>query len=232
MKSSSDNEPAIVAADEPRSRRQLLAAGGVAVVASVLGILGISSGTEARDGQFLRVGQKNAATNSTNLRAQKGPGLLSVVTGSGAVAGVRGRVTSQRGTGVQGWADAKQGKTVGVEGKTASPDGAAGQFLAGNNGTAVVAKATGRQGVALQTEGRLKFGKRSGVTTASGGESFIFEVGGGLSESSLVLATLQDHFPGVHVESASVLDPSEGLVVIRLNQAVPEAARVAWMVLD
>jgi hypothetical protein len=230
--SSSRDHESTIAPDLPRSRRQLLAAGGIAAVAGVLGALGISNGTQAKDGQFLRVGQKNSATSSTNLQARKGPGLLAVVTGDGAVAGVRGRVTSQKGIGVQGWADAKRGKTVGVEGKTASPDGTAGQFVAGNNGTAVLARASGREGVALQTEGRLKFGKRTGVTTTSGGAEFVIPVGGGLSESSHVLATLQDHFPGIHVESASVLDPSEGLVVIRLNQAVPEAARVAWLVLD
>lgn len=231
MSSSRDREPAI-ASELPRTRRQLLTAGGVAAVAGLLGALGISSGTQAKDGQFMRVGQKNTATKSTNLRSRKGPGLLSLVTGDGAVAGVRGRVTSPRGTGVQGWAEAKKGKTVGVEGKTASPDGTAGQFVAGNNGTAIRAKASGRQGVALQTEGRLKFGNRTGVTTTSGGAEFVIPVGGGLSEGSHVLATLQDHFPGIHVESASVLDPSEGLVVIRLNQAVPDAARVAWLVLD
>ncbi len=47
-----------------------------------------------------------------------------------------------------------------------------------------------------------------------------------------MLATLQDHVPGVHVEAASVLDTDEGLIVVRLNQAVPEPARVAWIVLD
>ena len=47
-----------------------------------------------------------------------------------------------------------------------------------------------------------------------------------------MIATLQDHFPGVHVESASVQDAEEGLIVVRLSGAVPEAATVAWLVLD
>ena len=66
----------------------------------------------------------------------------------------------------------------------------------------------------------------------AGGSEVVLPVKGGLSEGSLVLATLQDHVPGVHVESASVLDAEEGLVVVRLNQAVPEPAKVGWLVLD
>ena len=68
----------------------------------------------------------------------------------------------------------------------------------------------------------------------SGGAEFVIPVAGGLTEKSLVLATLQDHFPGVHVEAASVLDTTAEarLIVVRLNQAVPEPARVAWLVLD
>jgi hypothetical protein len=33
------------------------------------------------------------------------------------------------------------------------------------------------------------------------------------------------------VESAAVLDANDGLIVVRLSQAVAEPARVAWMVL-
>ena len=54
---------------------------------------------------------------------------------------------------------------------------------------------------------------------------------GGLREDALVLATLQDHHAGVHVESASVLDAAEGLIVVRLNQALAEPAKVGWIVL-
>ena len=66
----------------------------------------------------------------------------------------------------------------------------------------------------------------------SGGAEFVIPVSGGLNQNSLVIATLQDHFPGVHVESASVLDAGSATIVVRLNQAVPEPARVAWLILD
>ena len=230
MTSSRDNEPATIAAEEPRTRRQLLTAGGIAAVAGMLGVVGISTGAEAKDGQWMRMGQKNNATKTTQLTAKRSPGLLSRISGAGAA--IRGITSSQKGTGVQGWADAKKGKTVGVNGQTKSANGTAGQFVALGGGTALVAKSPDKTGVALQTEGKLKFDDRTGTTQTSGGAEFVFQVAGGLSEGSLVLATLQDHFPGVHVEAASVLDAKEGLAVIRLNQAVPEPARVAWIVLD
>jgi hypothetical protein len=232
VNSSRDIEPAIIAADEPRTRRQLLTAGGVAAVAGVLGTLGLSTRVEAKDGQWVRVGKKTTATSATTIQSQKGPAFVARVTGGGSVAGVRGYATSQKGTGVQGWAEAKKGKTVGVEGQTNSPKGKAGQFVAANGGTAVVAKSPEKKGVALRTEGKLQFEKRSGVTPTSGGAEFVIPVAGGLTEGSMVLATLQDHIPGVHVEAASVLDASQGLIVVRLNQAVSETARVAWIILD
>ena len=86
--------------------------------------------------------------------------------------------------------------------------------------------------MALRTKGRIELQGRSGIASVSGGAEFVIPVSGGLSEKSLVLATLQDHTPGVHVESASVLDKEEGLIVVRLNQAVSEPAKVGWLVLD
>ncbi|MEX1344894.1 MAG: hypothetical protein AB1Z63_09510 [Candidatus Limnocylindrales bacterium] len=230
MTSSRDNEPAIIAAEEPRTRRQLLTAGGAAAVMAALGAVGISSNAEARDGQWTRLGRRNTATSTTQITAKKSPGFLSRLTGGGAA--IRGITSSQKGVGIQGWADAKKGKTVGVAGKSGSPAGTAGQFIAGRGGTAVVAKSPDGNGVALETEGKLRFGKRSGEATTSGGSEFVIPVSGGLSKSSLVIATLQDHFPGVHVESAAVLDAGRNTIVVRLNQAVPEPARVAWIVLD
>ncbi len=230
MTSSRDNEPAIIAAEEPRSRRQLLTAGGVAAIAAALGAVGISTSTEARDGQWLRIGQKNTGAKSTTLQNKRSPGFLARMTGAGAA--IRGYASAQKGVGVQGWADAKKGQTIGVQGKTASPKGTAGEFVATGGGTGLVARSTEKNGTALQTEGKLKFGRRSGVAQTSGGAEFVFEVGGGVNENSLVLATLQDHFPGVHVEAAQVLDAKENLILVRLNQAVPEPARVAWLILD
>lgn len=232
MTSSRDHEPAASTVDEPRTRRQLLTAGGIAAIAGVLGAVGISAGTEAKDGQWLRVGQKNAGTKTTQLTGKRSPGLLARITGSGAA--IRGITSSQKGTGLQGWADAKKGKTVGVEGKSDSPAGVAGQFVATRGGTALLGKSAEREGVALRTQGKLQFDQRSGEATTSGGAEFVIPVAGGLTKKSLVLATLQDHHPGVHVEAASVLDTSKGneTILVRLNQAVPEPTRVAWLILD
>ena len=230
MNASMEHEPVNSAAEEPRSRRQLLTAGGAAAIAGVLGAVGISNTAEARDGQWMRIGRKNTGTTTTTLQMRKAPGFLARLTGAGTA--IRGLATSQKGTGVQGWADAKKGKTIGVDGQTKSPKGTAGQFVAAGGGTAVAAKSPDGEGVALHTEGLLEFEQRSGVTTTSGGAEFVIPVAGGLTENSMVLATLQDHFPGVHVEAASVLDAKQGIVVVRLNQAVSEPARVAWLVLD
>jgi len=229
---SKDNEPVIIAADEPRTRRHLLTAGGVAAIAGVLGAVGISTSAEAKDGQWMRIGQKNAGTKTTSLHTRKTPGFLARVSGAGAA--IRGFAASQKGIGVQGWAHAKKGKTIGVEGQTKSPNGTAGRFVAANGGTAILAKSPDNKGVALRTEGRLEFDQRSGVATTSGGAEFVIPVAGGLNKNSLVLATLQDHFPGVHVEAASVLETTSGneQILVRLNQAVPEPARVAWLILD
>ncbi|CAN5680462.1 hypothetical protein BH23CHL8_BH23CHL8_30890 [soil metagenome] len=112
-----------------------------------------------------------------------------------------------------------EGEAVAVLGTSESPDGIAGVFVAGGGG------------LALRTRGRIQFAERSGVASVTGGADFVIPVSGGLSAESIVLATLQDHRAGVHVESASVLDAEEGLIVVRLNQALGEPGRVGWIVL-
>ena len=204
--SSADPEPGEVTAAEQRSRRDLLRSGGAAAIASLLGVLGIAVGASAKDGDAVRAGRKVSATRSTTIESDRSPAF---------------HVRS-----------AGDGEAVGIQGVSGSSDGVAGLFIASGGGTAVEARATQRNGVALRTSGRLMLTERSGVSSVSGGAEFVIPVSGGLSNGSLVLATLQDHFPGVHVESARVLDAEEGLIVVRLNQAVPEPAKVGWIVLD
>jgi hypothetical protein len=232
VKSSIDLEQAPLVADARQTRRDLLRSGGIAAVAGVLSVLGISSATEAKNGGAVRIGQKNSGTRPTSLESKKGPGFEAKVGGSGAQVAVRGLASSQKGIGVQGIASASKGESVGIEGQTESPEGVAGRFVAEGGGVAVQATASSKRGAALSTKGRLKFEDRSGSATVSGGSDFVIPVAGGVSEGSLVLATLQDHVPGIHVEAASVLDVDEGLIVVRLNQAVAEPATVAWFVLD
>ena len=222
---------ALTEADAARSRRQLLRGGATAFAASVLGVFGVAMGAAARNGDPLRAGDRTTATQPTTIESSKGPALQARVSGRGEVA-LRGTSNSPKGIGVQGEASSDKGESVGVQGTSQSPDGVAGQFVAEDGGTALEASIGGREGVALRTKGRLELTERSGISSVSGGAEFVIPVAGGLSEDTLVLATLQDHFPGVHVEAAGVLDADEGLIVVRLSQAVPEPARVAWLVLD
>jgi hypothetical protein len=226
------HEQVSVAPEEPQTRRELLRMGGIAAIASVLGVLGISGVTEGKNGSSLRIGSKNSGTRPTTLDTRKGPGFFARVSGSGQQVALRGQSGSQKGIGVQGIASASKGEAIGVQGQAKSPDGAGGRFVADGGATALEASVENRNGVALRTKGRLELTERSGVTTASGGAEFVIPVEGGVTEGSMVLATLQDHMPGLHVEAASVLDTEEGLIVVRLNQAVAEPTRVAWLVLD
>ncbi len=232
MKSSTSREQVIDRTGESQTRRELLRTGGIAALAGVLGVFGISTATQARNGSPIRIGSRNSGSRPTTLETNKGPGFFAKVGGSGTQVAVRGQSTASKGIAVQGIATAKTGETIGVQGQATSPTGVAGQFVSGDGGTAVEAVASGRRGVAIRTKGKLQFDDRSGSSELSGGAEFVIPVAGGLTDESLVLATLQDHFPGVYVESASVLDAEEGLIVVRLSQAVPEPATVAWIVLD
>jgi hypothetical protein len=218
--------------EAPTTRRDVLRSGGSAFLASLLGVIGLASVTAAKSVESLRVGDKTSTNKPTQLESSKGPALQVKITGSGEGVGVRGSASSSKGIGVQGEATSEKGTSIGVQGLAASPEGIAGQFVAKGGGSAIEALASEKDGVALRTKGRLELGGRSGIASVSGGAEFVIPVAGGLSERSLVLATLQDHFPGVHVESAGVLDTEEGLIVVRLNQAVPEPAKVGWLVLD
>lgn len=232
MKSSTKSERIIDSAQEPQTRRELLRTGGVAALAGVLGVFGISTATQAKNGSLIRIGSKNNGSRPTTLETNNGPSFFAKVGGSGKQVAMRGQSGAAKGIGVQGIASDKKGVTVGVHGQVASPEGIAGQFVSADGGTAVEAVASGKRGVAIRSKGKLQFDERSGSSELSGGAEFVIPVAGGLTDKSLVLATLQDHLPGVHVESASVLDTEEGLIVVRLNQAVPEPATVAWIVLD
>lgn len=226
-----ESEPVCEPADAPRTRRELLRSSSVAAVASLLGVFGVAVAGSAKNGDEIRAGEKTTATKATSLESRKGPAFQARVAGGPGV-GLKGSASSPKGIGVQGEATSEKGASVGVQGLSQSPEGAAGQFIAKGGGRAIDAEASDEDGVALRTKGRLEFTERSGVSSVSGGAEFVIPVAGGLSDKSVVLATLQDHFPGIHVESASVLDAPGGLIVVRLNQAVPDPAKVGWIILD
>jgi hypothetical protein len=204
--------------DEPRSRRSVLRNGISSTIAALAGVLGVAAVTSARNGDPIRAGERTTAARATLIESSRGTAF-------------QARNTDRDGVALKGEATAERGDTIGVQGSTRSPSGIAGQFSASEGGTALQADAPQR-GVALRTRGRLQFTERSGVSSVSGGAEFVIPVAGGLSEDSIVLATMQDHFPNVHVASARVLDAEEGIIVVRLSQAVPEPAKVGWIVLD
>ena len=218
--SSADLDPDSASVDSPRSRRELLRSGGAAAIVGLLGVFGVATSAAAKNGQAVRAGEKTTASRPTTIESRKGTALQVRSSGGKDAVAVSGEVTS------------KKGKTVGIHGISISPDGVAGRFSAASGGTAVEANAAQPDGVALRTKGRLELGGRSGVNQVSGGAEFVIPVEGGLTDKSIVLATLQDHNPGVHVESATVLDADDGLIVVRLNQALAEPASVGWIVLD
>jgi len=182
--------------------------------------VGLATSTAAKNGNPVRAGEKTTATKPTTLESKKSTAFAVRNTGGGDAVAISGEVIGAK------------GGSTGVRGLSASPDAVAGRFTATGGGTAVEADAAKKNGVALRTKGRLQLTERSGINSVSGGAEFVIPVAGGLSENSIVLATLQDHNPGVHVEAATVLDAEDGLIVVRLNQALSQPAKVGWIVLD
>jgi hypothetical protein len=209
-----DRGPAREERSPVRSRRDLLRTGGVAVVASVAALLGRPLAASAQRDRRRRRSRDRGSDDAAESSAPPGQSIETSRSPALDVANT-----------------SRQGESVGIHGTAASPDGMAGLFVASGGGTALEARTGERGGTALRTRGRIQFMERSGVAPATGGAEFVIPVPGGVREDAIVLATLQDHEAGVHVESASVLDPEEGLIVIRLNQALSGPGRVGWIVL-
>lgn len=193
-------------------------AGGAAAAAAGMGLLArpLPAGAAVAT---LKLGKKNRSGKSTSLAGKQGPVL---------------QVTSSSDTGaaLSGQALAESGETIGVMGVSASPEGVGGLFAAAAaGGTALDAQVGPDGGVSLRTNGRLRILERSGVASIAAGNVILFPVNGGIDEDSIVLATLQDHRPGVHVESAEIASAERGLVRVTLSSEVSEATRVGWLVL-
>ena len=197
-----------------RSRRDLLRTGGVAIVGGVAALLGRPLAVSAQRDRRRRRSRDRASDDGGEAAAPPGT-----------------TIETSRSPALDVANTSREGESVGIHGSAASPDGMAGLFVASGGGTALEARTGERGGTALRTRGRIQFLERSGVAPATGGAEFVIPVPGGVREDAIVLATLQDHHAGVHVESASVLDAEEGLIVVRLNQALSEPARVGWIVL-
>jgi hypothetical protein len=177
--------------------------------------------------------ERSNAGSTTTIEGTKSPSLdVRNTAKGGQTTAVHAVSSSPKGTTIVAEATAAKGETVAVLATSESAEGVGGRFLATGGGTALEARAGEKGGVALRTKGRLQLAERSGIASVSGGAEFVIPVAGGLAETSIVLATLQDHRTGVHVESARVLDVERGLIVVQLNAALPEPSRVGWIVLD
>jgi len=82
----------------------------------------------------------------------------------------------------------------------------------------------------VQIDGVASF-SRSGVVTLPAGASSAIVRGVQLTGNSFIVATLQDNFPGLFVRAA-VPNPVARAITVYLDRAAPQAARVAWLVLD
>jgi hypothetical protein len=163
------------------------------------------------------------AAQATDLWGASTNGRGIGVRGNGRV-GVRGEGTH---TGVAG------DGYVGVRGTTSIVrDGAAGVGVWAEANTGGVAlRADGRS----ELNGRVDFAgitafARSGVVTVRSGRSRATETGWALSDSTVILATLQDRVDGVHVHAVKV-DPALGSFTIFLTRAAASDVRVGWFAL-
>jgi hypothetical protein len=82
----------------------------------------------------------------------------------------------------------------------------------------------------IQIDGVASF-SRSGVVIVPPGASSATVRGVDLTGNSFVVATLQDNIPGLFVRAA-VPTPTARSIAVYLNRAAPQAARVAWFVLN
>ncbi len=131
---------------------------------------------------------------------------------------------SQHGNGVVG-----QGSTPGKSGvvgiDTAPGGGGNAVFAQSHHGTAVLA--TSGSGVALHVEGVAKF-SHSGVVSIPGGHQSATVHTSGVSEGSIVLATIQRPESGVSIEGATA---GSGSFTITLSKKPTNAITVGWLVL-
>ena len=212
-----------------RSRRGLLAAGaGVAGLAATE-MIARAAPAQASNGKPVLLGVLNTASATTEIEAQSSSGSAAAilaapqsgigVSGAGDVVGVNGvAIPGTNGDGVHGLAD---GHGTGVKGSAGSP--VIGQ------GVGVTAEHTSG-GTALRVIGSAVF-SRSGTLTIKAGHSAITQTGVALTAASLIFVTLQNHVPGVYVQSA-VPDALKGSFTVHLSSAAPVATTVAWFIVN
>jgi hypothetical protein len=168
----------------------------------------------------------NGGVGLPGVIGQGGKGGSGVIgsAGSGFDAfGVFGTNVTKGGIGVFG-----EGGSVGVAGHgfTAGVRGTS----AAASGVGVLAEHNAAGGAAFKAVGPAVF-SRSGILAVPAGSSKITKTGIALTAGSLILAAIQRHVPGVHVEAA-VPDVSRSEFTVHLNRAVAARTHVAWFVVN
>lgn len=169
-------------------------------------------------GQSFAKGQSGVAGFDTST-ATGGHGLYGNSLHGDGVLGI-----SQHGNGVVG-----QGSTSGksgVVGIDATPGGGGnGVFAQSHHGTALFA--TSGSGVALHVDGTAKF-SHSGLVSIPAGHNTATVHNPGVSEGSIVLATIQKPESGVSIEGATA---GSGSFTITLSKKPASGITVGWLVL-
>lgn len=158
-----------------------------------------------------------------------GPGVVGA--GGNGSNGVEGTGGNGNGNGVWGMG---QGTGAGVLGTSSRGPGVHGRADVPKQ-VAVLAENTAG-GTALLAKGKAVFKdaavfSRSGIITVRVGRSTVTKTGVPLTAASLVLATLQEHKPGIYI-LAAVPDINADSFTIHLSKAVPSRTKIAWFIVN
>ncbi len=184
-------------------------------------VYGVSGGTSSSTTDAAGVsgfagaatGEVFGVTGSTNSPTSGASGVngFEGATGGGPVYGVSGYTTSTGGVGVFGSASATSGYAVGVEGATASPQGAAGEFVNVSGSGLVLQGRSGSNYTTVFTVDAAGNGTFAGNLTVTGNVS----KGGGSFKIDHPLDPENKYLSHSFVESPDMMDVYNG--VIRLD---------------
>jgi hypothetical protein len=236
-------------------RRALMlgaAATGAGVAASLAG--GTAEAAPDSSGAVL-LGKDNSTRSTTQVITRGGSGLKGQTYASGQ-SGVVGFDTSTEkgGHGVYGRSIHGFGilgiseHSTGIVGQNTTPGqsgvagidlapgkGGSGLFGQSHGGDAILATSengnalhcTSQHGTALLVEGKAKF-SYSGVTSVPRGHKTVTVTHGGVTSSSIVIATIQKPQSGISIEGA---EPGAGSFTITLTGSPSASVPVGWIIL-
>jgi hypothetical protein len=238
---SGNEPPSERAVHSPAARhgRRALILGATAAGAGLAADLmaGGTAGAAPDSSPPVLLGKLNSASGSTVVGSQHANGLEghTHTKGASGVAGIDFSKTegangvygqTNHGFGVFG-IGIDGGNGVGGHSNTSGQSALYGVDSAQSGGTAILGQSS--HGLALHTEGKVKFGTNSGVATVPGGKKTATVQVGGLTTSSMVFATIQQPQSGVYIEGAA---PGNGSFTLTLSKEPSAPLHVAWFVLE